>query len=244
MTLVSFTRLQRQKPQVAPPSSTGRPWWDGANAGSVSTDRGVAGRTGAAGLATAWSAATHSMVLYGDARAHLDVARHVTDGLNTGLAQFGSVWLPLPHILLVPLVAITPLWHSAAAGAIVGGVCFVYGALRVFSLVEELSGSRLAAWCGFAAFILNLNMLYLQSTALTEPVLLALSIGAVYHLARWMRIFGVRDLLWGALFVFCATLTRYEGWALLATSVLVVGVWASLNDRRQSRHRRTWSCSR
>ena len=43
----------------------------------------------------------------------------------------------------------------------------------------------------------------------------------------------VRDLLWGALFVFCATLTRYEGWALLATSVLVVGVWASLNDRRQ-----------
>ncbi len=103
----------------------------------------------------------------------------------------------------------------------------------MFSLVEELSGSRLAAWCGFAVFVLNLNMLYLQSTALTEPVLLAFSIGAVYHLARWMRTLGVRDLLWGALFVFCATLTRYEGWALLAAAVLVVGVWAHLNDRRQ-----------
>ena len=77
-------------------------------------------------------------------------------------------------------------------------------------------------------------MLYLQSTALTEPVLLAFSIGAVYHLARWMRTLGVRDLLWGALLVFGATLCRYEGWALLAAAVVVVGLWAKLSDRRQS----------
>ena len=188
---------------------------------------------GAAGIATAWSAATHSMLLYGDARAHLDVARRVTDGLTPGLAQLGSVWLPLPHILLVPLVALTPLWHNGAAGAIVGGACFVYASVRVFSLVEELSGSRLAAWCGLAVFVLNLNVLYLQSTALTEPVLLAFFVGAVYHLARWMRTLSTRELLLGALFTFCATLTRYEGWALLAATVLVVGAWARLHDRRQ-----------
>jgi len=41
--------------------------------------------------ATAWSAHSHSMLVYGDARAHLDVARHVTDGLRTGLTQLGSV---------------------------------------------------------------------------------------------------------------------------------------------------------
>jgi hypothetical protein len=187
----------------------------------------------AAGVATAWSAATHSMVLYGDARAHLDVARRVTDGLQPGLAQLGSVWLPLPHLLLVPLVAIRPLWHSGAAGAIVGGVCFVYASLRVFSLVEELTASRLAAWCGFAVFIVNLNMLYIQSTALTEPVLLAFFMGAVFHLARWMRTFSVRDLLWAALFIFSATLTRYEGWALLVAALVVVAVWARLSDRRQ-----------
>jgi hypothetical protein len=187
----------------------------------------------AALLATAWSAVHHSMVLYGDARAHLDVARHVTDGLQTGLAQLGSVWLPLPHILLVPLVAIGPLWHSGAAGAIVGGICFVYASLRVFSLVEELTGSRLGAWCGFAVFIVNLNMLYIQSTALTEPVLLAFMVGAVFHLARWMRTFSVRDLLWSSLLVFCATLTRYEGWALLVAGVVLVAVWARLRDRRK-----------
>jgi hypothetical protein len=234
MTLIPFTNLRRPKLQLASPPDL-----------RVRLS-GMARRRGprppllvwlvaleAAALATAWSAATHSMLLYGDARAHLDVARHVTDGLKPGLAQLGSVWLPLPHILLVPLVAITPLWHNGAAGAIVGGACFVYASLRVFSLVEELSGSRLAAWCGFGVFIVNLNILYLQSTALTEPVLLAFFMGAVYHLARWMRTLGVRDLLWSALFIFCATLTRYEGWALLVAAVVVVGVWAKLNDRRE-----------
>ena len=136
------------------------------------------------------------MVLYGDARAHLDVARHVTDALTPGLAQLGSVWLPLPHILLVPFVAITPLWHSGAAGAS-SGACFVYTSVRVFSMVEELTGSRLGAWCGVVVFIANLNMLYIQSTALTEPVLLAFFIGAVFHLTRWMRTLSVRTSLAG-----------------------------------------------
>jgi hypothetical protein len=183
--------------------------------------------------ATLWSAATHSMVLYGDARAHLDVARHVTDGLRTGLTQLGSVWLPLPHLLLVPLVAIDPLWHSGAAGAIVSGLCFVYSAVRLFSIIAELTGSRLAAWIGAAVFVVNLNILYIQSTALTEPVLLACMIGTVYHLTRWMRTLSVWDLMWAGVLVFCATLTRYEGWALLAGSIVVVAVWSRLADRRR-----------
>ena len=186
----------------------------------------------ASGVAITWSAVTHSMLLYGDSRAHLDVARHVTDALTPGLAQLGSVWLPMPHLLLAPFVAITPLWHNGAAGAIVSGACFVYTALRIFSTVEDLSGSRLGAWCGMAVFLLNLNMLYIQTTALTEPVLLAFMVGAVFHLTRWMRTLSARELLWGALFVFCATLTRYEGWALLMAALVAVAGWARLADRR------------
>jgi hypothetical protein len=233
MALVTLPRLQPTReapaPSVAPAPdpvpARGRPTYPPLLAVVVAVV--------AAGAATAWSAATHSMTLYGDARAHLDVARHVTDALTPGLAQLGSVWLPLPHMLLVPLVAITPLWHNGAAGAILSGLCFVYAALRIFSLVEDLTDSRLGAWCGMAVFIVNLNMLYIQSTALTEPVLLAFMVGAVYHLSRWMRTLSIRQLLWGSLFVFCATLTRYEGWALLAASLVVVAVWLRLADRRR-----------
>jgi hypothetical protein len=185
--------------------------------------------------ATTWSAVTHSMLLYGDARSHLDVARHVSDGLRTGLTQLGSVWLPMPHLLLVPLVAINPLWHSGGAGAIVSGLCFLYGSVRLFSLIEELTSDRLAAWLGASAFVVNLNMLYIQSTALTEPVLLAFMIGAVYHLARWMRTLSVWELTMAGALVFCATLTRYEGWALLLGAMAVVLTWSLLVDRRNKR---------
>jgi hypothetical protein len=189
----------------------------------------------AAVAATTWSAVTHSMLLYGDARSHLDVARHVSDGLRTGLTQLGSVWLPMPHLLLVPLVAINPLWHNGAAGAIVSGLCFLYGSIRLFSLIEELTSDRLAAWLGASVFVVNLNMLYVQSTALTEPVLLAFMIGAVYHLARWMRTLSVWELTLAGALVFCATLTRYEGWALLLGAMAVVLVWSFLVDRRNKR---------
>lgn len=189
--------------------------------------------TAAAVAATAWSLATHSLLLYGDAEAHLDVARRVTDGLSNGLAQLGSVWLPLPHLLLVPFVAITALWHSGLAGAIVSGACFIYAAVRTYSLVYELSGSRTGAWCGFAVLVANLNLLYVQTTALTEPVLIAFIVGSAFHFARWLRTFSLTELVWAAVLTACATLARYEGWALLAAEVIVVVAWGHIADRRR-----------
>jgi hypothetical protein len=182
---------------------------------------------------TVWSASTHSLLLYGDAQAHLDVARRVSDGLTTGLAQLGSVWLPLPHLLLVPFVAVSALWHTGLAGAIVSGGCFIYSAVRMYSLVFELTGSRLGAWAAFAVLALNLNLLYIQTTALTEPVLIAFVIGAVFHLARWLRTFAMAELIWAAAMTTCATLARYEGWALLAVEVAAVVLWGRLADRRE-----------
>src|SRR5262249_53559044 len=156
--------------------------------------------------------ATGSLTLYGDARAHLDVARHVTDSLTPGLAQLGSVWLPMQHILLVPFVAVDALWHSALAGALVGGICYVYSAVRIFSLAEEWLGSRRAAWFAFILYAGNVDLLYVQGTALTEPVLLAFFIGAAWHMARWTRTLRHHELIMAGFFTACATLTRYDGW--------------------------------
>ena len=46
---------------------------------------------------------------YNDARSHLDIGRRVVEGLKPGLAQLGSVWLPLPHILMIPTILSWPL---------------------------------------------------------------------------------------------------------------------------------------
>ena len=183
-------------------------------------------------VASVWSAMTGSMTLYGDARAHLDVARHVSDALTPGLAQLGSVWLPLPHIAMVPFVAIDPLWHSGVAGAIVSGAAFIYSAIRIYGLTWYWTESKLAGWCAFLLYATSLNLLYVQTTALTEPLLLAMMVGAMYHIARWLREMKHRDLALAAFFTMLATISRYDGWVLLAVGLAVVVLWTRFHERR------------
>nr|MBA3723663.1 hypothetical protein [Candidatus Levybacteria bacterium] len=45
---------------------------------------------------------------YNDAMSHMNIARLVIDNQEPGLAQLGSVWLPLNHIL--PLVFVWNDW--------------------------------------------------------------------------------------------------------------------------------------
>jgi hypothetical protein len=182
--------------------------------------------------AIAWSASTGSLTLYSDSLARMAVARHVTDGITPGLGQLGSVWLPLAPILMIPFAAVDALWHSGAAGAIVSGFAFFYSAIRVFSLADEWLESRTAAWVAFAIYVTNLNLLYVQTAALTEPVLLAVFVGAVYHFARWMRTRSTLELAWAALLTMLATLTRYDGWALLLAATAVVWWWSRSHERR------------
>ena len=57
-------------------------------------------------LASLWSWRHGALLNYGDAVAHLHIARRVFDSHRPGLSQLGSVWLPLPHLLMIPFVAV------------------------------------------------------------------------------------------------------------------------------------------
>src|ERR1700749_4863398 len=67
------------------------------------------------------------LLLYGDSVAHLHIARRIFDSRSPGFRQLGSVWLPLSHLLLVPLVQKMSWWQSGvpAASPSMGG--FVAG---------------------------------------------------------------------------------------------------------------------
>src|SRR5260221_1246868 len=68
----------------------------------------------------------HGYILYyGDAAAHLNIARRVADSRTPGLDQLGTVWLPLPHLLMAPLAGDNRLWRTGIAGAIPSAGCFV-----------------------------------------------------------------------------------------------------------------------
>jgi 4-amino-4-deoxy-L-arabinose transferase-like glycosyltransferase len=200
------------------------------------------------------------LLLYGDAVAHINIARRVVDNRHPllSLSELGTVWLPLQHIAMLPFVWIDPLWRSGIAGAIPGMVAYVLGALGIFRLVSSCA-PRIAASVAAAFYALNPNLLYLQTTAMNEPIFLAFFIWALVYLDEFLRgcfsganpqgrteqmkpnraLEGCGITLAGGAF------TRYDGWFVAAVVGVIVGWIFALWWRRttEGRQRRTMAKS-
>src|SRR5579862_6620663 len=70
---------------------------------------------------------------YGDAEAHLNIARRILDSRTPGPEQLGTVWLPLPHLLMMPFVMRDGWWRSGWAGAIPSAASFVIAGAFLFA---------------------------------------------------------------------------------------------------------------
>src|SRR5437879_5315281 len=112
------------------------------------------------------------ILLYGDAVAHINIARRVVDSLTPGPLQLGTVWLPLSHLITIPFVISDWAWMNGFAGSIGSMVAYVLGAVGIFRLVSNMA-SRPAAWLAAAIYVFNPNLIYMQATAMTESLYLA-----------------------------------------------------------------------
>ncbi len=169
----------------------------------------------------------HGLTLaYTDAISHMEIARRVVAGRTPGLAQLGSVWLPLHHLLMLPLIANYTLFHDGFAGAFPSMLAYVVGSIYLFRTGHLLTGARAAGWIAALAFMLNPNVLYMQSTAMTELDMLAAAIVATFYLLRWARSSQPLDITKASVAVAAGTLVRYDAWALAIAAVLVVALVA------------------
>jgi hypothetical protein len=133
------------------------------------------------------------ILLYGDAVAHINIARRVFDSRTPGPLQLGTVWLPLPHMLTIPFIISGWAWRTGAGGSIVSMVAYVLGAIGVARFFWEnrshnrasTGPQRAAGWVAALLLLLNPNLLYLQSTAMTESLSLALFIWALVFYAEF-----------------------------------------------------------
>lgn len=130
----------------------------------------------------------HELLLYGDAVAHINIARRILDNRNwaTSFWQLGTVWLPLQHVAMLAFVWNKALWQSGIAGAIPGMLAYILGSLGIFRLVSGRA-PRIAAYFATAIYALNPNLLYMQATAMNEPILLAFFIWALVYLDELLR---------------------------------------------------------
>jgi hypothetical protein len=176
------------------------------------------------------------LLLYGDAVAHLGIARRILDSRNPGLSQLGGVWLPLPHLLILPFVQKMEWWQNGLAGAWPSLLCFIASVVGLYRLARRMMTPRWA-FAATAFYALNPNLLYLSTTAMTEPLFLAELI--------WLTLFTMecaaairaaqhslvsRRLIYIALLIVAAVFTRYDGWILGAAAWCIV-TWCLAHNR-------------
>lgn len=166
----------------------------------------------------------HLGLAYNDSRSHLDIGRRVVEGLKPGLAQLGSVWLPLPHILMVPTIWNDFFWHSGLSGAIQSMLSFVFTCYLIYRILGKLGVGTEGRVFGALVFALNLNILYLQSTAMTELLLIATMTAAVYELINFHESESILAIVKTSIWVMLSTLIRYDGWFLFFVSALLIVV--------------------
>jgi len=177
------------------------------------------------GVATAWHYSAAGLALsHYDAKAHLVVARRIFDSITPNWEQIGAVWLPLPHALNALPVQIDFLYRTGASAIAISIVSFAVTAACLSALVLRLTGSGAGAVLAAALFAINPNVLYLQSTPMTEPLLFALSALMVLHLTGWALsddLPAPRAVGWT---IVAAMLTRYEAWPI-AAAAMVLAAW-------------------
>jgi hypothetical protein len=187
------------------------------------------------------------LLLYGDAVAHINIARRVFDSRTPGLLQLGTVWLPLPHLLMVPFLISDAAWQSGIGGSIPSMIAYALGAAGIFRLVRTAltvnsqpdAGARIAAWLSAIIYAANPNLIYVQASAMTESLYLALFIWSVVYFSEFVKsmedgrlarlggqkatktVEGSPEMASSLLVKCClclaaACFTRYDGWFLAA----------------------------
>jgi hypothetical protein len=122
-------------------------------------------------------------------------------------------------LLLVPFLLVDSWWRSGFA-PVIPSACLLSAGLSGPLPLMRNGYLPLAACLALALFAANPNLLYLQTTAMTEPLFLCELIWAVLLLVEWYASLDSNEgrsgcLLWAIIAVLAAAVyTRYDGWIL------------------------------
>ena len=157
----------------------------------------------------------------GDSISHLYIASTVVNnGAQSNLANLGTVWLPMFHILVMPLVLIEPLYRTGFAGTIVnalatGGICVI--------LYRLLGGGKLGILAS-VLFMANAFTLFFGATPMMEQTAIFFMVLTAYYFKRYWEEDDLIAFMKCSLALLFGVLTRYEVWAvalLVATFFLI-----------------------
>jgi hypothetical protein len=135
---------------------------------------------------------------------------------------------------MLPLVGDDEWWRNGLAGGVPSAICFVLAGMFLYLAARRAWQSAAAAAATVALFALNPNLLYLQSTPMTEAALFAALAALLYFSVAfgdhpsWLKAAGA------GVATLAATLTRYEGWFLIPFVALYLFVRTCKKNRGHS----------
>lgn len=159
-----------------------------------------------------------------DAKAHLVVARRILDSIAPSWEQIGAVWLPLPHVLNALPVQIDWMYRTGASAIAISIASFAITVACISAIVRASNGTHTGAILAAALFALNPNVLYLQSTPMTEPLLFALSSLVVLYLTQWAMADDLKIRKAVGWTIVLACLTRYEAWPIVGVAMALAAI--------------------
>lgn len=171
---------------------------------------------------------------YNDSMSHLNISRMVIDNLEPGFSQLGGVWLPLPHILPLFLVWNDWAWQSGFASSLFSMTSFLLSCFGIYQIVNLITKNRLAAVLGTLTFALNLNMLYLQSTPLTEPMYIGIFVLSALVFLKWLIVRKSGYLLLLGILGFFQVITRYDGWFVVGMTGILIAILEYFRTKKKN----------
>ena len=177
--------------------------------------------------AIVWSWRHGAMLNYGDAVAHLHIARRVFDSRTAALFRTRlGVAAAAAHSAAFPLCRIYRWWANGLAGVIPSALAYIAACAGLYRLARRWLDARAAA-LALAFFALNPNLLYLQTTAMTEPLFLCEMIWIVVWMVEWRTALDKRSDEQShaackaciAAVLVAAIFTRYDGWIIALLGV-------------------------
>ncbi len=181
------------------------------------------------------------LLLYGDAVAHLAIARRVLDARWPGIGNLGGVWLPLPHVLMLPFIMNMRMWQTGLAAAPMSMLSFAVSVAGVWRLARRLMRLRWAL-VATAFYALNPNLLFLATTAMTEVLFLALFVWSIVATMEGIAALRAENvtttrarMMLAGLLVLGQVYTRYDGWIVGAMiwCCFALALWKSAADLRK-----------
>ena len=156
------------------------------------------------------------------------------EGRHAGLAQLGGIWPPFPQVYMLPFVWNDALYFSGLAGAIPSAACYVVSSVFLYRLVTRLTTDPFAGLVAVAAFS-GPNVLYMQSVPMSELPFIACFLGTVYFTVSWMLRGSLQPLFLAGVMACLSSLTRYEGWVLVAlqTGFVACFCWRAGHRREE-----------